>query len=262
MKIDRSPLTRRRVLQGQLIFGSILIAVQLGLTLQLVAAEAGRVILDWSQEAAGGPPNLWVDNVRVAFWGQGTSDRLVVDSTTTPPTPFPNGHPSMFASGNAQALLQAKPFDTAPMKGWWEMDFVISNTETEHIYVGIGNNSPSPGPRYDNASPSEMLMQIVFVADSRAVIKALAGTELNSQADRMFATSNVFASGVPLKFRVNWDFTAQPPVLTFAVDGEPLLLTTGEPLQVEIDPAKAQTGLDLFQIALKAGFIGNMRVSE
>ena len=260
--LARSPLKLRRILHGQVILGSIVIAIQLGLTLPLAAAEEGRVILDWSNEPAGEQPNLWVENVQVSSWGQGQSERLVVNSTTTPASPFPNGQPSMFASGSAQALLQAKPFDTPPMKGWWEVDFVISNTLEEHIYLGIGNNSQSPGPRIDNNSPSEMLMMIVFVADKPPVIKVLANTELNSTEERLLSTRQSFDSGVPRKFRVNWDFAAKPAVLNFEIDGEPLLGTTGEPLQVEIDPTRAQTGLDLFRVALAAGFVGNMKVSE
>jgi len=259
--LARSPLKLRRLLHGQVILGLIVIAIQLALTLPLAAAEEGRVILDWSNEPAGGTPSLWVEDVRVAFWGQGQSDRLVVDSNTTPTSPFANGQPAMFASGSAAALLQAKPFDTAPMKGWWEMDFVISAVE-EHVYLHIGNNSPSSGPRIENNSPSEILMHIVFVADKPPVMKVLAGTELNSPAERMLGTPQRFDSGVPHKFRVNWDFTVKPAVLNFAVDGEPLLGATGEPLQVEVDSTRAQTGLDLFQVALKAGFVGNMKVSE
>jgi len=214
----RSPLKLGRTLYGQVILGSIVIAIQIGLTLPLAATEAGRVILDWSNEPAGEQPNLWVENVQVSSWGQGQSERLVVNSTTTPASPFPNGQPAMFASGSAAALLQAKPFDTAPMKGWWEMDFVISPVE-EHVYLHIGNNSSSSGPRIENNSPSEMLMHIVFVADKPPVMKVLAGTELNSPAERMLGTPQRFDSGVPHKFRVNWDFTVKPAVLNFAVDG-------------------------------------------
>jgi len=105
-------------------------------------------------------------------------------------------------------------------------------------------------------------MQIVFVADKPPIIKALAGTELNSPAEQLLSSPQPINPGVPHKFRINWDFTAVPPVLNFAVDGEPLLGTTGEPLQVEVDPTRAQTGLDLFQVALVAGFVGNMKVSE
>jgi len=260
--LARSPLKLRRILYGQVILGSIVIAIQLGLTLPLAAAEEGRVILDWSNEPAGEQPDLWVQDVQVASWGGGQSERLVVNSTTTPGSPFANGQPAMFASGSAQALLQAKPFDKPPMKGWWEVDFVISNTVEDHIYLGIGNNSQSPGPRIDNNSPSEMLMMIVFVADKPPVIKALAGTELNSPAERLLGSRQSFDSGAPHKFRVDWDFTAKPAVLNFAIDGEPLVGPTGDPLQVEVDPTRAQSGLDLFRVALKAGFVGNMKVSE
>jgi len=244
------------------IFGLIAIAIQLGFALPLAAGEAGRVILDWSNEPAGEAPNLWVENVQVAHWGAGESERLVVNATTTPASPFPNGQPSMFASGSAAALLRAKPFETPPMKGWWEMDFVISDTMPDHVYLGIGNNSQSPGPRIESNTPSEMLMRIAFVADKPPVIKVLAGTELNSPAERLLSTPQPINPGVPHKFRVNWDFTAKPALLNFEVDGEPLLGPTGEPLQVEVDPTRALTGLDLFQVALKAGFVGNMKVSE
>lgn len=260
--VAQSLLKLRRTIHRKLILGSIVIAIQLGLTLPLAAAEEGRVILDWSTEPAGAEPNPWVQDVHVAFWGQGESERLVVDATTTPTSPFPDGQPAMFASGSGSALLEAKPFDTAPMKGWWEVDFVISDTEPDHVYLNIGNNSSTPGPRIDNTSPSEMLMWIIFVANKPPVIKVLADTELDSPAERIVSTPDQFDPGVPHKFRVSWDFTAQPAVLEFAVDGEPISGPTGEPLQVKVNPAKAQTGLDFFRASLKAGFIGNMKVSE
>ena len=224
------------------------------------ASAEGKVVLDWSAEGAGAPPQRWVGDVAVGSWGQGHVEMMVVNKDTEPPSPFPEAKPALRVErteGRADGVLWIKPFITPPLKGWMKMEFIL---KAESIGVMVANGSPTPGPRFDQKSLGTQLFMATMRPDDKIALRIEPATVGQTEEAVYTGLERRTETERPCTFVIRWDFTANPPTIQFDLDDEPILTNSGEAFTIEVDPEAAKTGPDTFTIG-GVGFIGNVTVS-
>ncbi len=229
----------------------------------LAASDSeGRVVVDWSEQSAGHPPARDLnDQARVASWGTGKVEMLVVDANTDPPSPLPKGRPALLVTrvegDGAAGGIFFKPFTNPPLRGWMEFEAVLDETLT--LAVSAGNESESLDPPDSKGRP---LFGSTLRPDNAVSLRLdpgvlLGGAEEESQYLSIPAT---VPSGMPTRYRILWDFETDPATIAFCVHGE----WGGDPYApariIEVNPEVAKSGIESFRI-MGNGVIGNVSVS-
>jgi len=231
----------------------------------LAEAEGeGRVVVDWSQQVAGNEPSPdQFELARVIRWESPGSkvELLVVDASTDPPSPFPDGKPALMAKlseGNsANGGVWLKPFSNPPLQGWMEVEVVLDYEL--HMAVRVLNESNSHDPKDPDG---RLLFGSTMVPGERISLRAEAGVAVDGKPDQPDYLSFPYPiqPGEAARYRVVWDFKAEPPTIGFEINGEEVFRPDGTPFQIEVTPEVASNGLDAFRITGN-GFIGNVTVS-
>lgn len=238
----------------------------MGNPLSLLASNEtseGRVIIDWALQPVGEEPvrDLF-DGAHLARTGRAPgADFRVVDASTDPPSPLPEGRPALMINpdeeGSSSSRVHIKPFATPSRKGWMEVEVVLN--EKAHLSFTAWNDSK-------NMDPSDMDGRRLFLGNFRpgdtVALRAEPGVQFGAPKDRpRYLTIPVTVpSGVPTKLVILWDFESDPATFGFRVYGE----WGGDPFDTafdfEVSPEVAQRGVDAFSFG-GAGFIGNVLVS-
>ncbi len=221
-------------------------------------------MVDWSQQLAGvAPSSELFERAHVTSWaGQGSkAELLVVDSSTDPPSPLPDGKPALMAKliegDAATGGIWVKPFFSPPLQGWMEVEVVLDDT----LYLSISalNQSESDDP----ADPAGRALFIAtMVPGERISMRVESGVAVDGEPDQPIYRGFPFPipPGEATRFGVVWDFKTEPATIGFQVNGEAVVDPSGNPFQIEVATEVARTGLDAFRIGGN-GFIGNVTVS-
>lgn len=230
--------------------GSLALLLALSPAFAAEPEPVGRLICDWSQATAGEAPAR-LDHVTVASKsGEGTV--LVVDDKTTPPTPFSDHKPALYVNipEGARAPISIVPFSSAPLKGWVEVDVSLMNGK-----VLVINPIQTAGQPSGKGGEGTILANIFLRPNNSTLVRSM------DQAVKVAVLPKI-DEGAPTTVRMAWDFTQQPPTMTFLLNGQPGVDATGQPVSFVLDKAVPDVGIDKFRITPFEAFIGNMRASE
>jgi len=248
-------------------WAQFLLAVVLGISLPpvLAAPEAGgNVVVDWSQHPAGEPPaSQGFEGVTIeSKEREGVVEMKVLDANTDPPSPFPEGKPSLMAKlvegRDATAYIHIKPFLSPSLRGWMEVE-LVPDEETRHLTVGAYTGSDALGSGRDGR------LFVVFLRPGTDCLAAFhPGVALGESAEEFTnrAFSPVVLPGEPVRLALFWDFEQDPPVMGVEVQspGDEVGDRFGSGFQVELQPEAVRNGLNAISVG-GIGFIGNVTIS-